>query len=312
MERHGAERHGAERHCDPELLALRALGEPVDAASAEHLATCPACAADLASLSEVVAAGRGLGDQLHLAAPSAPPGSPVGPLVAPPPAVWDRIAAEVGLGEQTRQAGGDPLPTPAGAPAGIARVPDLPRPAAVDGPPAHVAAEPRPVPGDEPASRRRERTGRRWLLPAAVAAAVGIVVGAGAATVVGRVRAPQQVSAQPVTTVLGRASLVALPGHAGSGEAIMEQVGGQRRLVVDVNGLRQQDGYLEVWLMDPGNGGLVSLGVLAGGGTSLHGDYPVPATLDLAAYPAVDVSAEPFDGDPAHSADSIVRGTMGI
>ncbi|MGN6244693.1 MAG: anti-sigma factor domain-containing protein [Motilibacteraceae bacterium] len=305
------ERHEAEKHCDPELLALRALGEPIDAESAEHLATCPACAADLASLTAVVAAGRGLGDQLHLAAPSTPPGSPAGPLVAPPPAVWDRIAAEVGLDEQTRQAARDPLP--AGAPAGIAPVPDLPRPAAdVDDEPSVGAAEPQPGPGDELAFRRSARSGRRWLLPAAVAAAVGIVVGAGAATVVGRDPAPQQVSAQPVTTVLGRASLVALPGHAGSGEAIMEQVGGQRRLVVDVDGLRQQGGYLEVWLMDPGNGGLVSLGVLAGGGAALHGDYPVPATLDLAAYPAVDVSAEPFDGNPAHSADSIVRGTMGI
>ncbi|MGN6333758.1 MAG: anti-sigma factor [Motilibacteraceae bacterium] len=296
MERHEAER--LDGHCDPELLALRALGEPIDAGSAAHLATCPVCAGDLASLTQVVAAGRGLGDQLHLAGPTTSPGSPVGPLVAPPAAVWDRIAAEVGLDEGTRQPGRDPLPAP------VAPVPDLPRPAAdVD----DVSTAP-----DELASRRHARSGRRWLLPAAVAAAVGIVVGAGAATVVGRDPSPPQVSAQPDTTVLGRASLVALPGHAGSGEAIMEQVGGQRRLVVDVNGLRQQGGYLEVWLMDPGNGGLVSLGVLAGGGASLHGDYPVPATLDLAAYPAVDVSAEPFDGNPAHSADSIVRGTMGI
>jgi hypothetical protein len=308
VERQEAEQQ-LDGHCDPELLALRALGEPIDARSAAHLTTCPSCAADLASLARVVAAGRGLGDHLKLGAPSAPAGSPVGPLVAPPAAVWDRIAAEVGLDEAARQAG-QPLGATDDAPAGIAPVTDFPRPAPhVDDAPSVVAP---PSPGDELASRRRQRSGRRWLLPAAVAAAVGIVVGAGVATVIGRDPAPQQVIAQPGATVLGRASLVALPGHAGRGEAIMEQVGGQRRLVVDVDGLRQQGGYLEVWLMDPGNGGLVSLGVLAGGGASLHGDYPVPATLDLAAYPAVDVSAEPFDGNPAHSADSVVRGTMGI
>ncbi|HEU4676207.1 MAG TPA: anti-sigma factor, partial [Motilibacteraceae bacterium] len=219
------------------------------------------------------------------------------------------IAAEVGLAEQAHRSGHVDGLT-AKAPAATAPVADLPRAAADPDDTTPTASPTGPV--DELASRRRRRAGRRWLLPAAVAAAVGIVVGAGAATVVGRDRAPQQVSAQPDATVLGRARLVALPGQAGGGEAIMEQVGGQRRLVVDVNGLRQQGGYLEVWLMDPGNGGLVSLGVLAGGGASLHGDYPVPATLDLAAYPAVDVSAEPFDGNPAHSADSVVRGTMGI
>jgi hypothetical protein len=32
--------------------------------------------------------------------------------------------------------------------------------------------------------------------------------------------------------------------------------------------------------------------------------------LDLRDYPVVDISREPLDGDPAHSADSISRGEL--
>jgi hypothetical protein len=36
----------------------------------------------------------------------------------------------------------------------------------------------------------------------------------------------------------------------------------------------------------------------------------IPDGLDLAEFPVVDVSREPLDGDPAHSSDSISRGTL--
>jgi hypothetical protein len=36
----------------------------------------------------------------------------------------------------------------------------------------------------------------------------------------------------------------------------------------------------------------------------------VPDGVDTAEFPVVDVSAEADDGDPAHSGDSIVRGTL--
>ena len=52
---------------------------------------------------------------------------------------------------------------------------------------------------------------------------------------------------------------------------------------------------------------LISLGVL----DSRHsGTFPVPADVDVASYPFVDVSLEPLDGNPAHSSDSVVRGTL--
>ena len=65
-------------------------------------------------------------------------------------------------------------------------------------------------------------------------------------------------------------------------------------------------GYQEVWLIAPDLTRLVSLGVM----TSESGTFPVPAGLDLAEYPIVDVSDEPVDGNPAHSSVSIVRGTL--
>ena len=51
----------------------------------------------------------------------------------------------------------------------------------------------------------------------------------------------------------------------------------------------------------------VSLGTLGAGDT---GVFPVPADLDVAQFPVVDVSREPLDGNPAHSKDSVVRGTL--
>ena len=57
---------------------------------------------------------------------------------------------------------------------------------------------------------------------------------------------------------------------------------------------------------DPDVTQLVSLGVLEGD----SGTFAIPAGLELDELPVVDVSLEPFDGDPAHSGDSVVRGTL--
>ena len=51
---------------------------------------------------------------------------------------------------------------------------------------------------------------------------------------------------------------------------------------------------------------MVSLGVLDGD----HGSFAVPADLDLSAYDQVDVSQEPYDGNPAHSTESLARGRL--
>jgi hypothetical protein len=70
-------------HTDPEILALRALGETAGTAhDAEHAASCAHCQAELARLTEVVRLARDA--------------DPAETLQAPPPAVWDRIAAATG------------------------------------------------------------------------------------------------------------------------------------------------------------------------------------------------------------------------
>jgi Anti-sigma-K factor rskA len=70
-------------HTDPEILALRALGETAGTAhDAEHAGSCAHCQAELARLTEVVRLARDEG-----------PGET---LETPPPQVWDRIAAAVG------------------------------------------------------------------------------------------------------------------------------------------------------------------------------------------------------------------------
>jgi hypothetical protein len=80
-------------------------------------------------------------------------------------------------------------------------------------------------------------------------------------------------------------------------------------LLVDLHGERGRSGtgpLREVWMMRSDLGGLVSVGYLDGD----QGRFTVPDGVDTAEFPVVDVSAEADDGDPAHSGDSIVRGTL--
>ena len=143
---------------------------------------------------------------------------------------------------------------------------------------------------------RRPRPGR-WI---AAAAAVGLVVGGGATW---------WAASQPdPVTVIARAVLEPLPGWDATGDAVVEtRSDGTRVLVVDLaQSESSEDGFREVWLLKPDVSGLVSLGTLAGG----SGRFDLPAGLDLDEFSVVDVSEEQFDGDPAHSGDSIVRGPL--
>jgi hypothetical protein len=87
---------------------------------------------------------------------------------------------------------------------------------------------------------------------------------------------------------------------------VEENADGQRDVVVDLTGGDDGVGLREVWLLTADATGLVSVGLLDGS----SGRFSIPADLDLSQYPVVDVSAEPDDGNPAHSGDSIVRGTL--
>ncbi|GEA86667.1 anti-sigma factor [Cellulomonas cellasea] len=289
-------------HVDPEVLALASLGEPLDEHEREHLATCPQCSDEVAALSEVVAVGR-----------SSAPGDT---LVAPPPAVWGRIRDELGLDPALVPGGSGPATGPAtgtGGGAGAAAPGSSVTVSSTAGSPAAgdptsgagtAGEDPSPADGASAGdglapvvALRRRRTA--WV---AAAAAAGLVVGAvGGAVWMDRLRADERAA------VVAEVALDALPGWSASGDAFVEQASdGTRTLVVTLEGEVDDGGYREVWLIDRDVTKLVSLGVLEGS----DGRFSIPAGLDLAEFPVVDVSEEPFDGDPAHSGDSIIRGVL--
>ena len=88
------------------------------------------------------------------------------------------------------------------------------------------------------------------------------------------------------------------PGVAAGGR-------GQLQLRLDTADLDAGDGFLEVWVIDSAVERLVSLGPLRPDGV-----YDLPAGLDPAEFPVVDVSVEPIDGDPTHSGNSVLRGVL--
>lgn len=146
-------------------------------------------------------------------------------------------------------------------------------------------AEPHP----EPVARRRLPT--RWLAAAAAVAALAVVP-------VGRLTG----GAEPVAALQPVAA-------TGSVAPVAPEAGGSVRLAGDAlelrtEGLPAPDGYYEVWLLDPGSGRMVALGALGADGAA---DLALPPGVAVADYPAVDVSVEPDDGDPAHSGVSALR-----
>ena len=142
---------------------------------------------------------------------------------------------------------------------------------------------------------RSRRRAAPWI---ALAAAVGVVLG-------GVVGASLMRSAPP--EVVASVALEPLADYSTTGTATVEVVDGSEMLAVDVSGLPATDGYFEVWLLAPDASSMIALGTLGAGESTV---LPLPAGVSLADYPVVDISAEPYDGDPAHSTDSVVRGTL--
>jgi hypothetical protein len=193
-------------------------------------------------------------------------------LMEPSPAVWEGIRAQ--LTAEAAPAG--PTPTP---------------PA-----PVHVPARPRPV------RPRPVRSRRRWVA-ALSGAAVLVVAAVIAATLILRP------GAQP--TVEAQASLAGLPAWStSSGTATMErEPDGTTVLQVALDSPAVQSGggeFREVWLMSSDLTKSISVGLLDGG----SGRFVMPPNIASADYPVVDISQQPLNGDPAHSGDSIVRGTL--
>lgn len=265
-------------HVSADDLALRALGEELTDVPESHLASCSHCQSELDQLRAVVTTARAVEPADY---PSAPPSS-----------VWDGIVAELGL---DRSAAADQPDRPSrGVAAGAADPEGAIRPADSTG--ADVVSL------SAPQRDEGKRRPAAWLL-ATAAALVGLVVGVGATLLA-------TAGDDDELPVVASTELVVLADDSPGGDAEIRGSGSTRVLELDVPGLSPDtDGFYEVWLLDEDAKRLVSIGLLdPSQGT--RATFPIPEDLDVAEFPVVDVSVEPADGDPAHSGDSIVRGTL--
>ncbi|MFJ2592367.1 anti-sigma factor [Streptomyces erythrochromogenes] len=157
---------------------------------------------------------------------------------------------------------------------------------------------PTTVPDERP-SRDRALSRRSALFCAATGLAVATLFGA---VVTARLTDGTPSAASPVS----RLAPLAVPEAAGTVRLVRGSAT-DREVMVTVAGLPPTDGYYEVWLMDQSHSRLVPLGALRADGTAT---LPIPPQIDLSAYPLVDVSVQTYNGNPAHSCKSAVRGRL--
>lgn len=283
-------------HLDPEQIVLLALGEqPVDKAPPgqpsaagtatlpqQHLLECGVCRDELAQLTRTVGLAREAGE-VGLQAQ-----------IVLPASIWNGIAAELGIGS----ARGTGLAADVRVPG--QRTADAPRRAAEvsgDG----STRGPARRPADDPSRRRRPRRTfwRRGLVAAALVVAIGGGVGAGVA--IGRRETPTAVAAQL------QAVLRPMPaGPATAYGTATVTLGASDTLTVVARRLPLRQGFYQVWLYNPQANKMVAVGTLGAGG---DGIWTLASTIDLRSYSVVDVSAQNFDGNPAHK-DSVLQGPL--
>ena len=280
-------------HLDAELLSLLALGEPVGTdADADHLAGCPTCSETL----------RGLQHAVHIA--TLDPGGVE--LEKPGSQNWTAIHQALGLSPALAT---DPLSQHSVPPGGLPEWSAI-GPATAQAPLNHgskTASAPAPI---RPGAKNRVARPGLWMMAAAAGIVLGTAAGWIAAGVIGHTGTPSPSSTQtaPTPIVLAQTSLSPLPAHTGSGDAQVEQLpDGTRQLMIRLSN-DHIAGFRGVWVGSADLTKMVSLGVLA----NESGNFTIPAGIDLAQYPIVDISNQPYNGDPAHSADSIARGKLNL
>jgi anti-sigma-K factor RskA len=163
------------------------------------------------------------------------------------------------------------------------------------------ASTPAPHPERARGEQRRKVWWQRVAL-AAAAALIGVVGTIGVGQIVSRTN-------QPVVTVQADLSAFGTTPPAAHGIARVLSEDGATALHIHVADLPSTEGFYEVWLINPDTGQMISVGVLGGQQDVV---LPLAEAIDLTEYRLVDVSAEPLDGDPAHSGDSLLRGTWTV
>jgi len=280
-------------HTNPEVLALVALGEQ-EAASSEdldHIAHCPSCERELSELGHLSQVSRTISDHFTLETPS--------------PAVWNRIRDQLGFGSEFSS---DLVPPVVGLEAGD-RPAAAPQSSATAAAPESPATRPLvavPSPADEPAETPerldRPTPSRRRVLSLALAAGLALLAG------IGGTLAWQQFTSND--TVISSAPLEPLPAWSGAaGVATLEEdAAGNKILVITMETPRPVDGIQQVWLADSTATKMTPIGPLSQPGQR----FVLPEDLDVSRFPLIDISVQQPGGDPAHSGNSIVRGTLPV
>ncbi|MGB7449275.1 MAG: anti-sigma factor [Ornithinimicrobium sp.] len=255
-------------HLDADDLALVAVGDGGEG-QVEHVESCAQCRAEVESLEAVTAIMVDAGPM-----PSRGPDH-----------VWDAIQDAVA--------------------AEASPVAPAPEPASQN----DVAAGSSASDGDEPVAlgpRRAQREQTRSKGRTSAFALLGAAaVGAGVMWV--SLTVADQGSSPDAGPVVATAELDALEGDVSPATAEIIERDGERLLRVDTSSLpRVEDGYLQVWLLQDGAAGMVTVGALSYSGE----EFVLPEGLSTDTFGIVDVSVEHYDGDPAHSGESLWRGPI--
>lgn len=156
--------------------------------------------------------------------------------------------------------------------------------------------------------------GRRpwWRAAAVPVAATLVAVALGVGLGFGLGRADAGGGPLPSSTIVAQLRPVGVIDPAGTGTMSAAEQGGVRTMVIHLSGVTDTAGadYLEAWLMNRDGTQIVALGALTRGDSDYNGSFTVPANLPLTQLDIVDISAEHYDGNPAHSGLSILRGTL--
>ena len=156
-----------------------------------------------------------------------------------------------------------------------------------------AGAEPSVPAGPAAPARGVSRRGLWW-------GAAGVAAGAALAVAGIRLAESGRVIAETV--------LRTLDTNLDEGRAKIRERSGSLFLEIDLpHALSTRDGYVEVWLIHRDLKELVSVGIYTGGAQE---SFPLSRDVLDRGFVVVDLSSEHFDGNAAHSGDSLLRGKL--
>jgi anti-sigma-K factor RskA len=143
----------------------------------------------------------------------------------------------------------------------------------------------------------------RWRTGLAAAAVVVTLAAVGGGYLLGRHSDDAAVSAA------SHATLRAQPGEPSgvAGTAVVHTTSQGHQLTIDSSGLPLRQGYYEVWLYNPANGGMQPVGALADNGS---GTFTIAGSIDLRSYNVIDVSAQDYGGSTVVHQKSVLQGPL--